>query len=374
MLTTIEIARRFHLPISAKSIRAFGAGLINNTFLVTDDSGIQQAESGLGKAVILQQINQGVFRDPVQVMENISNVVEHIQQFCKSRSPDNPAIVMPDIYYSENECPWYQDDEGNIWRAMEYISNTRSFNSISGPEQARQVGGLLGVFHLSVSGLPESALHDTLPGFHVTPTYLATYDQYDLSKQDSSDSDIHYCIDVIEKNRTFMDVLENARHELQVRTIHGDPKLNNFLFDVSTDNAVSLIDLDTVKPGLIQYDIGDCLRSCCNPVGEMPAHFDEVSFDAGISRAMLQGYLENASECLTSADYDYMYSAIRLLPLELGLRFFTDYLTGNHYFKVSGERDNLWRAITQFKLVEDIDRQENQLRTIIDDYKNQMIT
>lgn len=372
MLTHFEIARRFKLPISAKLISEFGSGLINSTYLVTGDTSASLEDGPIEQGIILQQINQAVFHDPVQVMENISNVVEHIQQFQQARSPGNPAIVMPTIYYSDNDCPWYQDDEGNIWRAMEYLPNTRSFDTVSGLEQASQVGSVLGEFHVSVSGLPDSALHDTLPGFHVTPAYLKQYDQSDVNRYDKGEADVSHCINFIETNRATMSVLENARNVLRLRTIHGDPKLNNFLFDQQSNKAVSLIDLDTVKPGLIQYDIGDCLRSCCNIAGEMPEQLDDVRFDTDISRAILQSYFESAAECLTAADYDYMFDAIRLLPLELGLRFFTDYLNGNQYFKVSGENDNLWRAMVQFRLVDDIDRQKNALTKIIRDCQKQL--
>jgi Ser/Thr protein kinase RdoA (MazF antagonist) len=171
----------------------------------------------------------------------------------------------------------------------------------------------------------------------------------------------------VEARRSLVPVLERAKAQgkLTVRPTHGDPKVNNVLLDAITGQAVSLIDLDTVKPGLVHYDIGDCLRSGCNLLGEETDRWETVSFDLGVAHAILQGYLSQAREFLSSTDWDYLFDAIRLIAFELGLRFFTDYLAGNVYFKVNHSEHNLVRALVQFKLTESIESQEAALRTII---------
>jgi Ser/Thr protein kinase RdoA (MazF antagonist) len=150
-----------------------------------------------------------------------------------------------------------------------------------------------------------------------------------------------------------------------VRPIHGDPKVNNVMVDTATGCAVSLIDLDTVKPGLVHYDIGDCLRSGANLLGEETEQWDRVRFDPGVGRAILRGYLQQARDFLTDNDLAYLYDAMRLLAFELGLRFFTDYLAGNIYFKARHREHNLKRALVQFKLTESIEFQAPALQGLI---------
>jgi Ser/Thr protein kinase RdoA (MazF antagonist) len=167
----------------------------------------------------------------------------------------------------------------------------------------------------------------------------------------------------VEERRAFAHVLENAG--LPLRPIHGDPKVNNVMINNSTGKAVSIVDLDTVKPGLVHYDIGDCMRSGCNPLGEDADNWEAVHFDPEIGAAILEGYLTQANVFLTDADYAHMFNAIRLLAFELGLRFFTDHLAGNIYFKVKHPNHNLLRALVQFKLTESIEAHEGEVRNII---------
>jgi Ser/Thr protein kinase RdoA (MazF antagonist) len=163
-------------------------------------------------------------------------------------------------------------------------------------------------------------------------------------------------------------VLERAKAAglLLPRPIHGDPKVNNVMLDSTTGQAVALVDLDTVKPGLIHYDIGDCLRSCCNPAGEETLDLGAVRFDLDLCRDVLGGYLSAASGFLTAADYDHLYAAIRLISFELGLRFFTDHLAGDVYFRVDHPGHNLQRALVQFRLTESIEAQEGQIGGLIE--------
>ena len=155
-------------------------------------------------------------------------------------------------------------------------------------------------------------------------------------------------------------MLEQAKNngQLSLRVIHGDPKLNNMLFSNHTGEVISLIDLDTVKPGLIQYDIGDCLRSCCQRA-------DSFDFDLDICAVILKAYIRETRSFLLTQDYQYLFPAIQLLAFELGLRFFTDYLEGNRYFKVCEPEQNLHKAISQFQLMQSIQRQEKQIRKLI---------
>jgi len=162
-------------------------------------------------------------------------------------------------------------------------------------------------------------------------------------------------------------VLEDAKARglLAVRPIHGDPKVDNVMIDRATGRAIGMVDLDTVQPGLIHYDLGDCLRSACNPLGESPAHWQAVRFDLDLARALLQGYLAEARHFLTTTDRGYLYDAIRLIAFELGLRFVTDHLAGDIYFKVEHHGHNLQRALVQFRLCQDIETRESAIRSLL---------
>jgi len=173
----------------------------------------------------------------------------------------------------------------------------------------------------------------------------------------------------VNERRSRANVLEDARAcgRLVHRTIHGDPKVNNVMLDTVSRRAVSMVDLDTVKPGLVHYDIGDCLRSCCNPLGEETANWESVRFEPELCRAILEGYLPQARVFLTPEDQDHIYDAVALIAFELGLRFFTDYLEGDVYFKVAHREHNLARALVQFRLTANIESQESTIRKIIED-------
>ncbi len=186
-----------------------------------------------------------------------------------------------------------------------------------------------------------------------------------------SSPEVDYGWRFVAARRAWAPVLEEARArgELRLRPIHGDPKVNNVMLDAATGQAVGLVDLDTVKPGLVHYDIGDCLRSGGNPLGEEIEAWETVRFEPELGRAILQGYLSQAQGFLAETDYAYLYDAIRLLAFELGLRFFTDYLAGNVYFKAKHPEHNLIRALVQFKLTESIESQAGAIRAMIRDLR-----
>jgi Ser/Thr protein kinase RdoA (MazF antagonist) len=254
---------------------------------------------------------------------------------------------------------------------MSFIDASQSFDIIKDIEHAREVGYALGMFQNLLSDLPTEKLVDTLEGFHITPRYLQHYDEVLAKNLATKSPDVDYALHFVSERRAWAHVLENARAQgrLHLRPIHGDPKVNNVMMDIATGQAISIVDLDTVKPGLVHYDIGDCLRSGCNPLGEETERWEMVRFEPEFCQAILQGYLSLARNFLTENDYEYLYDAIRLIAFELGLRFFTDYLAGNVYFKVRHQEHNLHRALVQFKLTESIESRETAIRAIIQDMR-----
>lgn len=345
------IAEQFNPGGNILDVRDFGNGNINDTYIVmlnTQDN------------FILQRVNTHVFKHPQLIMQNMRTFTEHVHRRVRN---EKHAWETPRVMPAKSGGDFYVDPDNNFWRALSFIRNSQSYDTIKDLDHAREVGYALGTFQNLISDLPVTLLADTLEGFHITPRYLRQYDTV-LSQNGARPSpEVKYGMKFVEERRAFAHVLENAG--LPLRPIHGDPKVNNVMINNSTGKAVSIVDLDTVKPGLVHYDIGDCMRSGCNPLGEDADNWEAVHFDPEIGAAILEGYLTQANVFLTDADYAHMFNAIRLLAFELGLRFFTDHLAGNIYFKVKHPNHNLLRALVQFKLTESIEAHEGEVRNII---------
>ena len=211
-------------------------------------------------------------------------------------------------------------------------------------------------------------IKDPLPGFHVTSGYLKNYDRTLKTKEAKellgASMEAKRLAKFIEERRSLALCLEKAQRkgELKKRMFHGDPKVNNIMIDDVTGKGTAMIDLDTVSPGLIHLDFGDALRSICNPAGEEETNLAKVVFDEDLATAFCRGYMREAGTFLTDADRAYLYDSIRLLPFELGLRFFQDYLAGNVYFKTTQPEQNLNRARVQFRLCESVEARERSIR------------
>jgi len=352
--------RDFTFGGSVEKITNFGSGNVNDTFLVQ--------LTGSGEKIILQRINDKVFHRPALIMENLRTVADHVAgRMRRDRSMAGRRWELIRIFQSRDGRDYVVDEQGGCWRGIAFVAGAVGYEKMAGPEQAMEAGRALGLFHRLLSDLPPELLHDTLPGFHSTPGYLHHYDAIVAAVDPYYSAAGRFCAAVIARQRHRAAVLEDAcrRNVLQRRIMHGDPKISNILFDEVTGRAIAMIDLDTVKPGLVHYDIGDCLRSCCNPLGEDPVDSDQVYFDLELARLILTGYLEEAGVFLAEYDIVYLYDAIYLLAFELGLRFFTDYLAGNVYFKTNHPEQNLSRAVVQFALAASIEKQEEDIRTMI---------
>ncbi len=361
MQTVITIARHFVTNAGPLAdIQEYGAGNINDTFLVTPHA---------GPPFILQRINQRVFKQPEWIMRNIRAFNDHVQARLQSEPTLERRWETPQIVPTGDGRDYVIDAQGGFWRALSFIGGARSYARIQDIHHAREVGYALGRFHRLISDLDSAQLYDTLEGYHITPRYLAHYDAVVARGGFAADSaDVAYGIRFLAERRDAIPVLEEAKQQgkLRLRPTHGDPKVDNVMIDDVTRQAVGIIDLDTVKPGLVQHDIGDCLRSGCNPPGEETEDIDAVYFEMDLCRAILQGYLPLVRDFYTDDDYAYLYAGIRLLALEQGLRFFTDYLEGNVYYKVKHEKHNLVRALGQFRLTASIEAQEADIRAVIE--------
>jgi Phosphotransferase enzyme family len=357
----MAIAHNFSAQKQVAGVQPFGSGNINDTFLVS----LQESSA---QSFILQRINTKVFREPKLVMQNMRTYANHVRDRIENLPPDRRWDV-PQILQTHQGEDYWQSESGEFWRSLSFIADSQSFDVMESIEQVREVGYALGTFHHLTSDLAPERLADTLEGFHITPRYFRQYEEVVAKGNIQRSLEVDYCLKFISDRKGLAHILEDAKAagKLPLRTMHGDPKVNNILFDRQTQLAVSVIDLDTVKSGLVHYDIGDCLRSGCNPAGEETEEWQGVQFDTELCQGILQGYLSTAQSFLTEYDYAYIYDAVRVITFELGLRFFTDYLAGNVYFHVKYLEHNLLRSLVQFRLVESIESQKSVINKIIKD-------
>ena len=333
------IAGAFTLPGHIRHIEPLGKGLINDSYLVTTPTA----------KGILQRINADVFPSPGKIMANLRQITDYL-----ARHRD-PGIRLPGIIPARDGKDWVMDKAGGYWRMLEYIEDSENKARIENLAEAEILGESLGRLHCLLAGLVVDKFHVTLPGFHVTPNYLARLDRV-LATTKSLPADVRPIVDFIQQRREQAPILEDDKStgELPLRIIHGDPKLDNVLFFKTTGEPMAWVDLDTIQPGLVLYDIGDCIRSACRG--------KNGRFDLDTASAVLKGWFREAKVFLTPAERHHVPDAISLLPYELGIRFLTDYLEGNRYFKVSYREENLHKAQKQFELLADIEKKSASLQ------------
>ena len=363
-----RLVNLFNIKGRLVTIVPFGNGNINDTFLAVYRNTFTETQ------VVLQRVNRSVFTNPEAIMRNMHNITLHCHEKLEADAKtdrDDRVWQMPRIIRTKEGADFVTDENGEVWRVITRVLSAHAFDTAQSPEHALECGATLGHFHYLVSDMDPASVVDPLPGFHVTSAYLAQYDAT-LESEDAREilgasMEAKRLAKYIEERREFAVSLEKAEAsgELMKRMFHGDPKVNNIMVDDFTGKGTAMIDLDTVSPGLMHVDVGDAVRSICNPAGEEELNLGKVTFDENLFLAFMKGYLKEAGTFMTETERAYLYDAIRLLPFELGLRFFQDYLAGDKYFKVRQPGQNLNRARVQFRLCEAIEARERSIREIL---------
>ncbi len=339
--------------VSGKLIKAerFGTGLINDTYLCRFQNGETTFK------YILQRINTTVFKHPEEVMENVEVVTSHITARLRAKGIRDPSCITPTLVHTRKGNFFLIDDSGLYWRMYHFIESGQVFDRIGSTVHAYEIGRGLGAFQALLSDLSPAKLHDTLPGFHITPKYLADFDK--ALAADVKKRAIHVTAEqeFVNARRSLAPVLTNLVSEgkLSLRVVHNDPKVNNFMIHAETGKALCMLDLDTVKPGIVHFDFGDCVRSAANPLGEDAANLDLVRFDLSLYNAVMRGYISEAGTFLTQEELAMLPKSVEVITFELGIRFLVDYLQGDTYFKINYPLHNLHRARVQFKLLQSIE-------------------
>ncbi len=336
------------------SLRPLGLGKINDTWLVTLNS---------KERLVLQRLPAAVFPDPQCVMHNIRLITNCLHAWSQQAEVHVPFLS---LYTNPDGEDLFIDPDKNGWRLLTYIEGSRTVEELESTQQAYQIGRMLGRFHTILADVDQDRLQEPLPGFHDTLSYLEKYDRISRRSAVNTLEEIT-CIQFIGQMRDIAATFAERTDTLTRLVIHGDPKASNFLFAENDDIVISIIDLDTVQAGLLLHDLGDCLRSCCNRQGEEHDNPKGTVFSADYFAAILKGYGSVAASLLGDADLQLLSDAAGLISFELGIRFFTDHLCGNRYFKTSRKNQNLDRALIQFHLADSIIRQQPLLQTIAAD-------
>lgn len=348
----LPAADQFMLAHKPVSCTLHGNGHIHETYLITDEA---------NNLYILQKINTGVFRNPEIMMNNIALVTQHLKN--KANGRREVLSLVP----TKQEKLFYRDSDNTCWRVYDFVRDTICLQQADTPDVFKESAFAFGRFASLLSDFPAQSLAETIPDFHNTPLrYKAFIDALNrdvCNRAKDAAFEIEFALRYAGFASTLTDML--ASGALPLRVTHNDTKLNNVLFDMKTCKAICVIDLDTVMPGLLAYDFGDSIRFGASTAAEDETDLDKVEMSLDLFSAYLEGYLEACGSSLTPAELEMLPVGAKMMTLECGVRFLTDYLSGDTYFKIHRPNQNLDRCRTQFKLVADMDKKWDKMNSIV---------
>ncbi len=346
------VTTQFAIDAEFYGAEPWGSGHINDTYLAT------YRQNGAVTRYIHQRINHAIFRNPEAMMDNIARVTAHLRKKLGSKAARHALTLVP-TREGESYC---RDKEGNYWRTFHCIEGARSHDTIQTSRQAFEAARVFGEFQRLLADLPAPRLQETIPDFHHTPKRFAALERAieadAVHRAAHAKAEIKFAL----RHKTLCGVLLDAN--LPERVTHNDTKINNVLLDDETNEAVCVIDLDTVMPGLALYDFGDMVRTATCRSAEDERDLGKIHMEMELFEALARGYLTAAGGFLTPAERALLVTSGKLITFEIGIRFLADYLAGDVYFKVHHEGHNLDRCRTQFKLVESIIAQEPEMERV----------
>lgn len=352
-----QVAERFRFAGKLESASELTAGLINNSYRLNF-----RLPGGEARAYVLQQINTYVFKRPEEVMSNVRRITEHLRGKLLAAGED-PARRALHLIETVDGGIMYRDAQDRCWRAYDFIRGAVAYDRAETPEHFRQAGAAFGEFQRMLLDFPAGELYETIPGFHDSKrrfeTFLASVEADRAGRARGVQREIDFLCARRGMLSRIVDMLDNG--ELPLRVTHNDTKMNNVMLDAETGRGLCVIDLDTVMPGSALYDYGDALRFGASTAPEDEENLDKISLDMGLFRAFTDGFVNETRAALTPAELRLLPLGIEVLTGELAMRFLTDYLDGDLYFKTAKPEHNLIRARAQMRLLEDVEEKYDAL-------------
>ena len=353
----LAVCDRFAFGGAVTDLKVCGNGHINSTYIVTVES---------GKRYILQILNTAIFKDPTGVMNNIVAVTDHIRKGLAEAGEDTERGTMK-VILTKDGTNGYTDGDGRFWRAYDFVEGTVCRLTVDSPATFARVGEAFGDFQRRLSDFDASRLIESIPNFHNTKKryadFLAAVERNAAGRVDSVREEIQFITDRADKCALIVDAL--ASGDLPLRVTHNDTKLSNILLDETTEDAVCIIDLDTVMPGSALYDFGDSIRTGAASAAEDEPDLDKVHFLPEMFKAYARGFIKGCGGALTEKEIAMLPDGGYMLTLEQAIRFLGDYLDGDTYYHTRYPDHNLVRARTQLKLVADMEACMPELREFV---------
>lgn len=355
-----EIATQFAIDGEFLTGSAFGSGHINDTYQV------QFLQGGLKRRFVLQRINTVVFKQPMQLMDNVLRITRHQRHKLEgSGATDIERKYLQ--FFPTRSGEYFVNSRGDYWRLCQLVERTHTCDFIESTEQASLTAASFAGFQKMLVDLPGARLYETIPNFHNTVSRFADFEQ--ALRQDSAGR-ASSCIvesDFALQRSSIASVLVDLMRQglIPERITHNDAKLNNILLDDATEEAICIIDLDTVMPGSSLYDFGDMVRSTSCTAAEDEADLTRVRIDLTMFEALVRGYLSVAKDFLNKEEINRLAFCGKLITFEQGIRFLTDFLNGDIYYKIKYPEHNLVRAKNQFKLVASMEEHEAEMIAIV---------
>jgi len=359
------VAGHFALRGKFLSAAPYGSGHINDTYAGCYD------RDGAPVRYIHQRINHSIFKDPVRLMENISRVTRHVRATLAASGADQIGRRTLTLVPTLDGASYHVDGEQNFWRTYEFIEEARTFDQLESEDLAFAAAKAFGAFQCMLADFPEPRLNETIPGFHDTPrrysALMNAVERDPVNRAADVEREIAFASEREACTSKVVDLLDSG--VLPERITHNDTKLNNVMIDDESGEGICVIDLDTVMPGCALYDFGDMVRSATNSSREDERDVSRVKMRMNVFKALAAGYLASAGEFLTPPELDLLVFSGRLITFEIGLRFLTDYLGGDTYFKTSRPGQNLDRCRVQFELLLSMESQADEMEQVVLDLR-----
>ena len=359
-----EALVNFKLKGMVMSAIPFGSGHINDTFLMT----LRKDDETEGR-VIMQRMNKSVFKKPVELMENMLKVTSYLREKIVQEGGDPTRETLTVINSKANQ-PYFVDSEGQYWRCVNYVEDSITYDEVKCPDDFYQSAVAFGNFQRMLADYPADTLHETIEGFHDTKARFEVFkkavEEDVCGRAASVQEEINFFLAREDVACVFGDLL--AKGEIPIRVTHNDTKLNNVMIDIKTGKGICVIDLDTVMPGLAMNDFGDSIRYGANTAAEDEKDLSKVSCDMELFDVYAKGFIEGCGGKLTSTEIELLPMGAKVMTYECGMRFLTDYLQGDVYFKTHREGHNLDRCRTHIKLIEDMEAKWDTMNEIVKKY------